>query len=123
MEKLQLNLKISAAGIGLVQSVPSRLASVISEALDEGLKRDIAELYAGSGLTPAVENISIAVTSFDNESGKGKFRMTYVLHRQFSCSDIQTTESDYIDWEFAIDSERLRIDCTSTTPLVWSSYE
>lgn len=133
MDQFKLSLPITASDATRIQSTPEIIGDIILNALLQSptgfgnlgavIKRDIAELYAGSGLTPTVDHIDITNTGLDLTTGKGKFRMDYVLQRQFGCSDMQTEEMDYMEWAFEINWDKHEINCLSTTPLIWSSYE
>lgn len=55
-----------------------------------------------------INNLQIKSLSYKSSINKGKFRLTFDIERQYCCSDIQSTNSDYIDFDFQIKAQELK---------------
>lgn len=57
---------------------------------------------------PKVEWISLYNWKYDHTSKRGKFRLSFHIKRTFYCSDIESSQKDYIDINFIYSDKVLK---------------
>ena len=97
----EVSFNIKNITISEIESQTSLLLEKVSVcgALETLANYIIDQIHDKAGF-PEVEWIELYNWNFDNTSNRGKFRISFHIKRTFYCSDIKSSQKDYIDINF-----------------------
>lgn len=74
--------------------------------LDTLKKYIVTSINDKDGL-PEVNNLKLKHITFDRVRNQGKFRISFDIERTYNCSAIESSQSDYIDFDFHLVEDSL----------------
>ncbi|GEM67583.1 hypothetical protein SMI01S_11890 [Sphingobacterium mizutaii NBRC 14946 = DSM 11724] len=74
---------------------------------------EIALTLSSEGGSPDVDDLEIEGFSFDEESLTGEFILNYTVNRIFTCSDLNSHDRSYLEFEFVFDLPNQTFKCSS----------
>lgn len=107
-----INLEITAIELQDVLHNPDILISRLSQDQLHQLKNYIFDKLSDKDGGPTIQQFEIIGFDFEKLQGKGKFRLKFEIERQFCCSDIQSCQNDYIDFNFFYKEKTISMHAT-----------
>lgn len=103
-------ISISIDNIELEHIIPNPTL-ILEKLQDNGelntLKDYLFDTLSNKEAGPMYTNLKLKNFSYNPESNKGKFRITFDIERTYCCSDMESCHSDYIDFDFQINDNTL----------------
>lgn len=75
---------------------------------------EILSLYSSEGGAPEIHFLEVDSFSIDLTDYTGSFYLQYEIHRTFGCSDLDSQESDYLEFNFEIADGKFCCESTNT---------
>lgn len=73
----------------------------------EDLKSYIFDKLDNKDGSPEITELKTANFKYDVDKGAGSFRLTFLVSRRFCCSDVSSSNQDYIDFTFQLENSYL----------------
>lgn len=87
---------------------PNQLLQSLSEFDKLKLKDYLFDQLPDKDGAPTFENLKIQNLHYTSNAINGKFRLTFEINRTYCCSDIESSKSDYIDFDFEIHGKTIK---------------
>ncbi len=94
-----------------------------NDSTSEIVAGELCSLYSSEGGAPSIDSLDVNDFKINLETLKGEFIITFQIHRIFGCSDIDTHESDYFEFNFLVDLQNQNFVCSSENMIVSFSPE
>lgn len=101
-ESIQIDMTIAVSDLDILDRYfdPQSLVTVLTQPQLKALKQSLLEVVADKDGGPQISDLRISNWQYDPSKNTGKFRLHFVIDRQFCCSDTQSCVADYVDFTF-----------------------
>lgn len=105
MATITLNITISQTDWNNIQHDYTLLLNKLTAEDHKQLQDLVFDNLSDKDGAPQINDLTISEYRVDENQKKGKFRLNFQIDRQFCCSDTQSCQTDYIDFNFSYISD------------------
>ncbi|MCI0921935.1 hypothetical protein [Sphingobacterium rhinopitheci] len=112
----QFNFSIENISKAQLLENPQIIADDLNKMPKNTFKDYLLDRITNKDGAPTFSNLKTTNFHIDGENDKGKFRITFEIDRTYCCSDTQSSNVDYADFDFELINNKLN---ATTNYFVW----
>ena len=111
-DSTDINLEITPIELEDILNNPNLLIDRLRPQQLQQLQHYIFDTLTDKDGGPTIQKFQIKAFNYKESMAKGTFRLTFEIERQFCCSDVQSCQNDYIDFDFSYKDQSISMHAT-----------
>ncbi|WP_033564510.1 hypothetical protein [Sphingobacterium sp. SYP-B4668] len=106
-QNLTLSITLATGDIARITNAPQELLTMIPSDQWDTIQDLIVGALDDQDGSPQLDEVEIGNLEYHENIHQGTFRMFFLIHRRFCCSEQVSWAKDYVDWTFSIQQDKL----------------